>query len=166
MAKRTNDLEKAFLGHLEKSQAFLHKICLAYSNTVDKREDLYQEIILQLWRSYPTFKSDAKFSTWAYRVALNTALSLTRKPRFFSLPENTPEQSYSQEEELEMDEQLKVLYQAIQQLKKVDRAIVLLWLDEFKYEEIAEMTGISKKNVSVRLVRAKEELTKIIKKLI
>lgn len=127
---------------------------------------MVQEIILQLWKSFPTFKGQSAFSTWMYRVALNTALSITKKPKLFVDAKadyyNVPgDDNFSGD----MDEDTRFLYQAITTLNKVERAIILLWLEEHTYEEIAETIGISVKNVSVKLVRIKSKLKKTMKRL-
>ncbi len=142
----------------------MHKISFIYANTSLIREDLYQEITLQLWKSYPSFRNESAFSTWMYKVALNTAISFTKKT---FLPENGPkdEPSYEMEDDTEYSEKVRTLYKAISRLKKVEKAIILLWLEERSYDEIAATIGISVKNVSVKLVRIKEKLSDMIKSM-
>jgi RNA polymerase sigma-70 factor (ECF subfamily) len=130
-----------FLELIHRQQSIIHKICFVYCNNKNDREDLQQEIILQLWKSFPSFKAYAAFSTWMYRVALNTAINQTRRPGLLIDSFFTSE------------------------LRKVEKAIILLWLEEKSYEEIAEAIGISVKNVSVKLVRIRTRLAEIIKKL-
>lgn len=158
-------IESEFLSKVHKHQGILHKICFVYANTGADREDLYQEITLQLWKSYPSFNGQSEFSTWMYRVALNTAISIIKKPSFFTYTDNTPTISDEIENSMDLAEEIKVLYKAISQLKKVEKAIVLLWLEEKSYEEIAGTIGITVKNVSVKLVRVKAKLAEIIRKL-
>lgn len=157
--------EKEFLKLIYDNQAILHKICFAYARSDTERKDLEQEITLQLWKSYASFRGQSAFSTWMYRVALNTAISMTKKTSLFFLSDNTTEIPEDYEASMDLSEDVKVLYKAIHKLKKIDKAIILMWLDEKSYEEIADTIGLSVKNVSVRLVRIKNRLTELIKKL-
>lgn len=157
-------LEAEFLEQIKRHQNVIHKVCFLYSKSRSDREDLYQEIILQLWKSYPTFGKRSAFSTWMYRVALNTAISTTKKFWFLSGTE-LPDIGYEDENMSDMSEDIKMLYKGISKLAKVEKAIILLWLENKSYEEIAETTGISVKNVSVKLVRIKARLSEIIKKM-
>jgi RNA polymerase sigma-70 factor (ECF subfamily) len=156
--------EQEFIARIQKHQGILHKICFVYSHNNADKEDLYQEIVLQLWKSYPSFRQESKFSTWMYRVALNTAITLNKKASKFK---NKAEISddYAVEKIDDYSEEIKILYKAISKLSKIEKAIVMLWLEEKTYNEIAEIIGISEKNVSVKLVRSKKKLAKIIKKL-
>jgi len=160
--ERTN---KQFLELIHRHQSILHKICFAYCGNPSDREDLQQEIVLQLWRSFPSFRGKSQFSTWMYRVALNTALNRTSKSAFFSEEPRAHELGHDPGEDYDLSEEIRLLHKAISQLKKIDRAIILLWLEELSYKEIAETIGITEKNVSVRIVRAKNRLAEIIKKL-
>lgn len=157
--------DKHFLELIHRHQSILHKICFAYCHAAADREDLQQEIVLQLWKSYPSFRGQSKFSTWMYRVALNTAINLTSKPALFSDSGRSPELAYDPASDYELSEEVRNLHRAIARLKKIDRAIILLWLEEHSYEEIAQTIGITTKNVSVRIVRAKNRLAEIIQKL-
>lgn len=159
------NIEKEFLSKVGTHQGILHKICFLYSSSKTDKQDLYQEITLQLWKSYPSFKGESEFSTWMYRVALNTAISLTKKPSYFTYSADEPEIPYDTEYALGVNEDIQILYKAISQLKKIEKAIVLLWLEEKSYEEIASTIGITTKNVSVKLVRVKSKLAEIIKNL-
>ena len=160
--KRT---DKHFLELLHRHQSILHKICFAYCKSTTDREDLQQEIVLQLWKSYPSFQGKSRFSTWMYRVALNTAINRTSKTGFLSDSSSPPDPSYDPEVAYELSEEIRILHRAIAQLRKVEKAIILLWLEELSYREIAETIGITEKNVSVKIVRAKSRLAEIIKKL-
>ena len=157
--------DKDFLELIHRHQSILHKICFAYCKNRSDREDLQQEIVLQLWKSYPGFQGGSQFSTWMYRVALNTAINRTAKPAFFGDSSKVNELSYDPCKDYELSEEISLLHKAISQLKKIDKAIIMLWLEEHSYEEIAESIGITVKNVSVRIVRAKSRLTEIIQKL-
>lgn len=164
MPKKNRDIKTEFLDEVNKHQGILQKICFVYSRNNLEKEDLCQEIILQLWKSYPSFKHKSTFSTWMYRVALNTALSITQKPQLFKNTEEIPDHSYDMGYTMEKSENIMILYRAISQLNKVERAIILLWLEDKPYEEIADSIGISVNNLSVRLVRIKAKLKELIKK--
>lgn len=154
-----------FLELIHRHQSIIHKICFVYCKNSTDREDLQQEIILQLWKSFPSFKENAAFSTWMYRVALNTAINQTRRPGLFLDFSTSPEIPYDPSHLYDLSEEIQILYEAISQLRKVEKAIILLWLEEKSYEEIAEAIGISVKNVSVKLVRIRSRLAEIIQKL-
>ena len=154
-----------FLELIHRHQSIIHKICFVYSRSKSDQEDLQQEIILQLWKSYPSFQGNAAFSTWMYRVALNTAINQTRKPVLLFDSSSSPELSYDPSESYHLSEEIQILYKAISRLKKIERAIILLWLEEKSYEEIAEMIGITTKHVSVKLVRIRTRLAEIISNL-
>ena len=160
-----NSTESQFLEGIDKHQGLLNKICFVYAGGSFSREDLYQEIILQLWKSYPSFRGRSEFSTWMYRVALNTAISLTKRPSFFVSLDKAPEESYDIERSMNFSEDVRILYRAIARLEKIEKAVILLWLEDRSYGEISEIVGISEKNVSVRLVRIRSKLAGIIKKL-
>ena len=154
-------IENEFIRLIQEHQGILHKIGYTYAHYGTSKDDLYQEMVLQLWKSFPGFKGQAKFSTWMYRVALNTAISLIRKKRIFIDVLNLPAVADDTIFTPEFSEDVKLLYKAIAQLNKIEKAIILLWLEEHPYQEIAETLGLSANNVSVRLVRIKEKLTKI-----
>ena len=158
-----NQIKADFLELMEKHQPIIHHICRIYADSPENYEDMFQEILLQLWKSFETFKQQSKFSTWMYRVALNTAITLIRKEKnrvqSIGIDENIePDNGY--DEDIESD--VKHLYQAISQLGKIDKAIILLYLDEKSYDEISEILGISKTNVGVRINRAKVKLEKLL----
>ena len=159
------DIENEFIAQIEAHQGILHKICFVYANTNTDKDDLYQEIILQLWKSYPSFQGKSKFSTWMYRVALNTAITLTKRPKlvFKDLENHTV--AVSIEPAMDYSEDVKLLYKAISQLNKIEKAIVLLWLEEKSYVEISEAIGLTVSNVSVKLTRLKAKLAQLIERL-
>ena len=157
--------DKDFLELIQGNQSILHKICFVYCKSDSDREDLQQEIVLQLWKSYPSFQGKSRFSTWMYRVALNTAINRISKPSFLSDSSEAPDPSYDPEVDYDLSEEIRLLHRAIARLRKVEKAIILLWLEELSYKEIAETIGITEKNVSVKIVRAKSRLAEIIKKL-
>lgn len=154
-----------FLELIKENQDIVHKICCLYSNNTDDRKDLSQEIICQLWKSYQSFRGDSKFTTWMYKVALNTALLNLRRHRFRMRTERLTEHHTdipAEAAEKDKHGQISRLYQAIYQLGKLDRAVILLYLEQLSYKEISEVIGISESNVSVRLVRTKKKLKELL----
>lgn len=154
--------ETQFLQLISTHQAILHKICRLYRDTSQDREDLFQEIIFQLWRSVPSFQGKAKFSSWMYRIALNTAILPFRKKRpdiryTDQLPDN-PEEPH------EPDRQQEQLLYALKQLNDADKALITLYLEDLSYKEIAEITGITENNVGVKLNRIKNKIQQLLKK--
>jgi RNA polymerase sigma-70 factor (ECF subfamily) len=134
-----------------------------YTSNIADKEDLYQEICLQLWRSFRTYRSESKFSTWLYRVALNTAISSVRKDRRRIETVELDQAEHFIARDSDQEGMTRRLFKALSRLNKVDRAIILLWLEEKEYAEISEIMGISHSAVSVRLVRIRERLKSIIK---
>ncbi len=156
--------KKEFIDLIENNKGIIHKVALMYTSTYADKEDLYQEICMQLWRSYGNYRGDAKLSTWLYRVALNTAISSVRKrKRIIDTVELDPERHYHIKNS-DKNEMTSNLLRAISLLDNIDRAIILLWLEEKKYDEISEITGLSRSAVSVRLVRVRKKLEEHIKK--
>lgn len=141
------------------NMGIIYKICKLYAEGED-REDLKQEIIYQLWKSYPNYLGDSKFQTWMYRVALNTALLGLRARKIKYTGLSGLEQSKAEDPYEYQDDEARVrqLYRQISLLKDLDKTIIFLYLEECTYNEIAEITGISSKNVSVRLTRIREKL--------
>jgi RNA polymerase sigma-70 factor (ECF subfamily) len=157
--------QQEFLQLINTHQALLHKVCRVYCDDAIDRQDLFQEIVIQSWKAYPNFRREAKFSTWLYRIALNTAISdLRKKDRRvrLSFPENAPEitADYSGDEK---DEQLKSLYAAISLLGEIEKAIVMLYLEDKSYEEMEDILGINQNNLRVKMNRIKEKLRKLTK---
>ena len=141
----------------------IYKICKLYAERKDQ-EDLKHEIIFQLWKSYPTYRGDSKFQSWMYRVALNTAMLglRARKMKYTGLTDQELKTSEDPFEKQDEEARVKLLYRQISKLKDLDKTIIFLYLEQCSYEEIAEITGISTKNVSVRLVRIREKLRKML----
>ena len=140
----------------------IYKICNLYAAQED-REDLKQEIIFQLWKSYPSFRGESRFQSWMYRIALNTAMLglRARKLKYSSLSDHNLEIPDEPAGISDSETRVKQLYKHISKFNDLDKTIVFLYLEECSYEEIAEITGISIKNVSVRLVRIREKLRKL-----
>lgn len=159
------EIEKEFIEKIQKHQGILHKICFVYAKNNSDNEDLYQEMILQLWKSYSLFREESKFSTWMYRVALNTVITMTKKASLFERNNSLSSEDFIREEFTDYSEDIKILYKAISNLSKVEKAIILLWLEEKSYKEITETMGVSEKNISVKLVRTKKKLAIMIEKL-
>jgi RNA polymerase sigma-70 factor (ECF subfamily) len=164
--KRQKSTKKEFSELIENNQAIIHKITMVYTNGYANREDLFQEICLQLWKSYPNFRQGAQFSTWMYRVALNTAISSVRKENHKLPFEPLRETDRIAEESTDEKEKVKQLYRAISNLNQIEKAIILLWLDEKSYDEIAKIMGTTKNNVSVKLVRIKRKLEELVKETV
>ena len=137
----------------------IYKICKLYAEGQDQ-EDLKQEIIFQLWRSYPSYRGNSKFQTWMYRVALNTAMLGLRaqKVKYTGLTDRELRITEDPDERREKEARIEQMYSQIYKLKDLDKTIIFLYLEECSYEEIAEITGISVSNVSVRLTRIREKL--------
>jgi len=146
---------------MDEHQGIVHHISAMYANSLEERDDLSQEIILQLWRSFRSFQNQSKFSTWLYRVALNTAISYLRKSKKFQWTTLDKADGIAIDPIDNLDEDIRYLYQTINKLSKVDRAITMLYLEEYSYEEMAEILGISPVNVGVRINRIKKRLKKI-----
>lgn len=145
-------------------KAIIIKICRAYTNSQEDFEDYYQEVCLQIWKSRDKFRQQSEWSTWVYRLSLNVCLTLLKKKKNSSqhfVTEYLPEQAMVDSRAF-ADESLNVLYRAIRQLSEIDRAIIMLYLDEKPYQEISEIMGITSNNVGVRIKRIKERLKKLL----
>jgi RNA polymerase sigma-70 factor (ECF subfamily) len=159
------ELEHKFVTELENNQNIVHKVCSLYTNNRDSHNDLFQEITIQLWRAYPKFRGEAKFSTWMYRVALNTAITLYRKSKrmvktqdFDSVIYKIKTDEYDDTEE----RQLKLIYDAVKQLGDIDKALVFLYLEDKDYSEIAATLGITEVNARVKMNRIKNKLRTVL----
>jgi len=158
-------LEKEFINIISANQPIILKVCRMYCADKDDREDLFQEIVLQLWRSYPSFKGEAKVSTWMYRIGLNTAITSlrrsSRKP--LTQPLSVDHQNLKDPAAHRIDMEYGTeLQTAINLLNKFDKALVMLYLDEKSYKEIAEIMAITESNVGVKINRIKKKLQEII----
>lgn len=143
----------------------LFKISRSYSDNEDDFQDLYQEMLIQLWNSLKSFKGESKLSTWIYRVALNTALTWCRsnKNKIKTLElEGVYHLAADPHEHDHQEEKIKLLYKCIRELEKGDRSIILLHLEGKQYDEISEIVGISKSNVGVKLLRIKKKLFELL----
>jgi len=153
-----------FIELVRTHQGMMHKVTALYARDPADREDLFQEITVQLWQSFDRFRGDAAFSTFLYRVALNTAvMRLRRAYRRPVVDTGRSADEIAAPDTRSHDEDVGNLYAAIRQLGPIDRAIVMLVLEERSYEEIAAITGLTAGNVSVRLVRAKDRLRRLMR---
>lgn len=160
-----NNLEHEFVSNLEKHQNIVHKICRMYTHDQDSHNDLFQEITIQLWKAYPKFRGDSKFSTWMYRVALNTAITLYRKSKKDLYTQNFDEVSFKIKAEVyddEVEQQLQLMYKAVKELNDIDKALVFLYLEDQSYREISDTLGISEVNARVKMNRIKKILKNIL----
>lgn len=160
------ETETIFLSLINQHKAIIHKISKMYMNGAEDQRDLFQEIVMQLWKAYPTFKGNSKFSTWMYRVALNTALVYFKKDsrKLDKIPLNENIDIVDVNENEGKEEKLAYLYAAVQELNAVEKALIFLFLENQSHREIAENLGISEVNARVKLNRTKEKLQFIIKK--
>ncbi|WP_405566424.1 RNA polymerase sigma factor [Polaribacter sp. Asnod6-C07] len=159
------DLEIKFLSDFETNQNIAHKICRVYTTNRDAHNDLFQEITIQLWKNYPKFRGEAKFSTWMYRVALNTAISLYRKSTRTVKTQDISDFAYkikATDYDDTEEKQLGALYKAIHRLNDIDKALIFLYLEDKPYKEISETLGITSVNARVKMNRAKEKLKNIL----
>jgi RNA polymerase sigma factor (sigma-70 family) len=165
LALQNKEAEKQFEKHIKENELLIYKVCHIYAYTSADRDDLFQEIVIQLWKAYPNFKGEAKFSTWLYRVAINTAISGLRKKKDFirsyepaNLPAELPDNSSQGDEE-----RLQILYKAIDQLNQVEKAIVMLYMEDRSYEEMEDILGINQGNLRVKMNRIKDKLRQLTK---
>jgi len=160
--------ESRFLELMKENKGILLKISKIYQEDADDRNDLFQEMVLQLWLAFSSYRGESKFSTWMYRVALNTALVFFKKSK--KRPKYEPIQNHFEiAEEIspstEKEEQLAILYKAIQKLEKVEKALIYLYMEDLPYSEIALNMGISEGNLRVRINRIKNKLKDLTKKM-
>ncbi len=156
-------MEKEFLQIIKRNQGIIHKVCNIYCDDQDDRNDLFQEIVAQLWKSFPSFREESKFSTWMYRVALNTAITSFKKTKRRPDQNRLTIENFQIKDEhydAETEDEIKNLHKAVAQLTGVEKSIVLLFLENKKYEEIAEITGITQNYVRVKMNRIKKKLKK------
>jgi RNA polymerase sigma-70 factor (ECF subfamily) len=157
-------MEKEFTELLYQNQGIVLKICSLYFNNRANKDDYKQELIIQLWKAFPSFSNQSKFSTWMYRVCLNAAIDILRKektkPKLIEL--NSQNTNTMFESSVEPNDNQEKLYQAINKLSDIDKALITLYLDEFSYKEIAEIMGISASNTGVKINRIKSIILKSI----
>lgn len=154
-------LEKAFIALIEQYQRVIYKVCSVYADNREYLGDLYQEIVINLWKAYPRFRGDCKTSTWVYRIALNTCITFIRRSK--GNPATVPITIDMEPAGDETNQAMLLgeLYRLINRLGPLERALILLWLEEKSYQEMAEITGVPKGNVGVKLNRIKEKLKRM-----
>lgn len=150
--------EKHFLEMIQLHEQTIYTICYMFSQDKEEVNDLYQDILVQLWQGYDTFEGRSDIRTWIYRVSLNYCINFQRKQKREREQKELLLPRWNPDEGLERKLQVKQLYQRINSLGLIDRSVILLWLEGLSYEEIAAILGISVKNVSFKLVRIREQL--------
>ncbi len=155
-----NDNETAFTRLLREHRGTIYTVCYMFSNDQDEVADLFQETSINLWRGFHSFEGRSDIRSWIYRVALNTCISFDRKKKRQKTVPLTMDINLFEDDSQE-NRQTKLLHDRINRLQPFDRAIILLWLEAMPYDEIAEIVGISTKNVSVKLARIREQLKKM-----
>ena len=158
-------LKEEFLEIISNYQGILHKVNLIYFRNKSDREDNFQEVIYQLWKSFPGLQNKNSIGSWIYAVSINTSISKIKKESRIEYREKLPDSVDRIDivEELSLNERYRILLQAIYNLNEIDKSIMLLYLEEKSYDEISEIIGISKSNVGVRINRAKELLKQSLK---
>ncbi|MFK7813749.1 MAG: RNA polymerase sigma factor [Maribacter sp.] len=154
--------EDDFVKVIKQNEGVIFKITTMYTDNRDDQKDLYQDIVFQLWKSFDSFRAESKISTWMYRIALNTALTRLKKSKRMGHAVAIDKVIMQQTENYnpEFEERLKLLYAHIKQLNVLEKGLVLLLLEGKKYDEIAEITGLSPTNVGTRISRIKQKLKK------
>jgi RNA polymerase sigma factor (sigma-70 family) len=159
------DKKEYFVQLVKANEGIIYKITMVYSNNTDDQHDLYQEIVYQLWKSYDSFRGDAKISTWIYRIALNSCIAHINKEKRsgYRVPIDLELLNKAAEPDAVTEERLTILYAAIKKLGTIEKAIILLFLEGNSHEEIAAITGFTKTNIGTRIGRIKEKLRSQIK---
>ena len=165
MVKKQNEydmktLDTTFAQMIEEHKSTIYTVCFMFSKDSDEVNDLFQEVFINLWKGYESFKQLSSIGTWIWKVSFNTCISCERKKKVRATVPLTMDINLFEDKD-EDAKQIRRLYDRIHRLKPFDRAIVLLWLENMSYEEIGAIVGLSVKNVSVRLYRIKEELKKM-----
>jgi RNA polymerase sigma-70 factor (ECF subfamily) len=160
-------LKNKFVLDVDENKGIIFKVCRMYCKGKEDIEDLFQEILLQAWNSYSSFKGESKFSTWLYRIAINTAITRLRKEKRQTKFNEIDSEALQVKSEttFEKDEKIDLIYNAINHLSEIERAITMLYLDEYSYKEISEIVGISESNVGFKLNKIKTKLKNITKSL-
>jgi len=160
MNHNIHELDDEFLEIIRNYQGILLKVCWIYFRTKDEREENFQEILYQLWKSYPTLKDQSKIGSWIYKVSIFTSIVKIRKDVKMSYYDEIPESFMDDdfEDKLHRDEDIARLNHAISKLNDIEKAIIMLYLEEKDYAEIADITGMSKTNIGVKILRIKEKL--------
>ena len=155
--------EKDFLEQVRENQGIIYKLVGLYASDAEEKKDLYQEVLLQAWKGWPSFRREAKFSTWLYRICLNTILTQKRKANLVDYKDSLEAISPSVQHSSIQKEEVAGLQKAIRQLSETDRAIISLHFDGYDNSEISEILGITANHVAVKLHRCKQQLTNLLK---
>lgn len=153
--KQTVNVDEQFLEMIRQNEGIIYKVTSFYTDLEHPLGDLYQEVVLNLWKAFPSFRGDSKYSTWIYRIALNTCVSFYRRSKknisYVDISMDIPDV-------VDNNEEIQELYKLINRLGKIERALVLLYLDDKSYKEIAEITGLTVTNVATKISRIKDKL--------
>ncbi|TJY35959.1 RNA polymerase sigma factor [Pontimicrobium aquaticum] len=158
--------KEEFIQHIKENEGIIYKVARLYTNSAEDQKDVYQDIVYQLWKSYPSFKANSKISTWMYRVALNTAISNLKKEKRKGTRVSIDNVLFNKIDPVDtvMEERITFLYAQIKKLSIVEKGIILLHLEGKNYDDIAAITGFTKTNIGTRLARIKQKLKSQIKK--
>jgi RNA polymerase sigma-70 factor (ECF subfamily) len=158
--------KEEFFQHIKENEGIIYKVARLYTDSEEDQKDVYQEIVYQLWKSYPSFKKNSKISTWMYRVALNTAISNLKKEKRKGIQVPIDNSLLNRMDEIDtvMEERITLLYAHIKKLSIVEKGIILLHLEGKNYDEISAITGFTATNIGTRLARIKNKLKSQIKK--
>ena len=158
--------KEEFFQNIKENEGIIYKVARLYADSAEDQKDVYQEIVYQLWKSYPSFKKNSKISTWMYSVALNTAISNLKKEKRkgIQVPIDNSLLNRMAEIDTVMEERITLLYAHIKKLSIVEKGIILLYLEGKNYDEIAAITGFTATNIGTRLTRIKNKLKSQIKK--
>ena len=152
-----NITEREFTQLVQEQKSTIYTVCYMFARDKDEAADLFQDVLINLWKGIGKFRNDSEISTWVYRVSLNTCISADRKKR--KMPTTRLDMNIDLFDDDDTDSrQIQVLRQRIKRLQPLDRAIVLLWLESLSYQEIADIVGLTPKNISVRLTRIRLQL--------
>lgn len=155
-----NITEREFTQLVHEQKSTIYTVCYMFARDKDEAADLFQDVLINLWKGIGKFRNDSEISTWVYRVSLNTCISADRKKR--KMPTTRLDMNIDLFDDDDTDSrQIQVLRQRIQRLQPLDRAIVLLWLENLSYQEIADIVGLTPKNISVRLTRIRLQLKQL-----
>lgn len=154
------DKKDRFIKVIKENEGLIFKVATLYTNSLQDKEDLYQEIVFQLWKSFDTFNEQSKLSTWMYRVAMNTAIYNLKsaKRQINTISINTETERYADVADKSEEERLRLLYESIQTLNLLEKGVILLYLEGKNHQEIAEIIGITTSNVGTKVSRIKEKL--------
>ncbi|RYD55827.1 MAG: sigma-70 family RNA polymerase sigma factor [Sphingobacteriales bacterium] len=152
----------AFIADITLNERLIYKVCSMYAADAEERKDLFQEVVLQAWSAYPRFQQTSSFGTWLYRIALNTAINYKRKSArsITSSFDDFSRFDHLSNISSEDEENYKLMHRLIGSLPSFDKALVMLYMDDYTYQQIADIMGISASNVGAKLSRIKEKLKK------